>query len=262
MEHQTTGTAAHPDWFSAFFVPFLHRNNAIAVFPNYRLVPEHTGDDILEDMADFWTWFRSSLPAYVTSKEPLIELDFDRVLVAGDSAGGWCALQSILTLPQSTFKACLVQYPITNAFPTSPNDTPFGQAIPPKEELDKFIADIIPGTVISSAIPPARPWMAAMLRAHRRWGEVFGTGKHLMPDTRLDDAKFFAPTYIIHGKDDTIVPVKWSHAFVEKAKGLFPETQFTIVTPPGDHGFDIEIYEEDEPWLQELLKDVEKDWLA
>jgi pimeloyl-ACP methyl ester carboxylesterase len=225
-------------------------------------MPEHTGDDILEDIADFWTWFRSSLPAYVASKHPSVELDFDKVLVAGDSAGSWCALQSVLTQPQSTIKACLVQYPVTNAFPTSPDDKPFGQSIPPKEVLDEFLTNIVPGTVISSATPPARPWMSAMLRAHERWGERFGTAKHLMPDTAIEDAKFFVPTYIIHGKDDTVVPVKWTHAFVDKAQKIFPDTLFKLVTPPGDHGFDIGMYEEDEEWLVELLKKVEGDWLA
>ncbi|KAF2855265.1 alpha/beta-hydrolase, partial [Plenodomus tracheiphilus IPT5] len=258
----TAGTAAYPDWFSAFFVPFLHRNNAIAILPNYRLAPEHNGDEILEDIADFWTWFRSSLPAFVASNQPTIQLNFAKVLVSGESAGGWCALQSVLSEPQSTFKACLVQYPVTNAFPTSPDDILFGQAIPPREVLDKFLADIVPGTVISSATPPARDWVSPMLRAHGRWAEFFGRGKHLMPDTRLDDAKFFVPTYIIHGENDTNVSVKWTHTFVEKARNLFPETRFALVTPPGDHGFDAEIYEEEEPWLGELLKEVEHDWLV
>ena len=260
--HQTAGTAAYPDWFSAFFVPFLHRNNAIAVFPNYRLAPEHTGDDILEDIADFWSWLRSLLPAYLASKQPSVEVDHSKILVAGDSAGGWCALQSVLSLPQGTLKACLVQYPVTNAFPTSPDHKPFGQAIPPKEVLEDFLAGIVPGSIISSATPPARNWVSAMLRAHGRWGEFFGTEKHIMPDTRIEDAKFFVPTYIIHGKDDSIVPVKWSQVFVDKAKQLFPNVQLKLVTPPGDHGFDIELYEEDEPWLKQLLKEAEDDWLA
>ncbi|KAH7134942.1 Alpha/Beta hydrolase protein [Dendryphion nanum] len=258
----TTGTAAYPDWFSAWLIPFLHRNHAITILPNYRLAPEHTGNDILEDITDFWTWFQYCLPDYVASKHPSIELDFSKVLVSGDSAGSWCALQSVLSLPQSTLKACLIQYPVVNAFPTSPDDTPFGESIPPKVVLDEFLASIVPGTIISGATPPARSWMSAMMRAHGRWNELFGSGKHIMPDTRIEDAEFFIPTYIIHGKDDSVVPVKWTHSFVEKAKRLFPETRFELVTPPGDHGFDESIYENDEPWLKNLLKGVEEDWLA
>jgi len=243
-------------------VPFLHRNKAIAVLPNYRLAPEHTGNDILEDVADFWTWLRSSLSDYIASKEKAMHPDLSKVLVTGDSAGGWCALQSILSQPQFTFTACLLQYPVTNAFPTSPDYIVFGEAIPRSEVLDEFLAGIVPGTIISSVTPPARDWVSAMLRAYGRWGEFFGKDKHLMPDTRLDDAKFFVSTYIVHGRDDTVVHVKWSHAFVEKVKRLFPETRLKLVTPPGEHGFDAEMYEEDEPWLRDLLKEVEKDWLA
>jgi fermentation-respiration switch protein FrsA (DUF1100 family) len=217
---------------------------------------------MLQDLDDFWTWFRNSLPTYVVSKEPSIELDFSKVLVHGDSAGGWCALQSILSQPQSTFKACLLEYPVTNAIPTSPDDILCGEAIPPKEVLDEFLAGMVPGTITSSVIPPDRGAIAPMLRAYGRWEEFFGKGKHLMPDTRLENANFFVPTYIIHGKDDTNVPVKWTQAFVDKAKKLFPETRFMLVTPPGDHGFCGEMYEEDEPWLGDLLKEVEKDWLA
>jgi fermentation-respiration switch protein FrsA (DUF1100 family) len=121
---------------------------------------------------------------------------------------------------------------------------------------------MVPGAVISAARPPARDAVAPMLRAHGRWGEFFGTGKHLMPDTRIEDADFFVPTYVLHGRDDTNVPLKWTEKFVARARELFPEVGFELATPPGDHGFDGDVYEEDEAWLEELLKGVERDWLA
>lgn len=83
-----------------------------------------------------------------------------------------------------------------------------------------------------------------------------------MPDTRIEEAKFFVPTYILHGRDDSNVPVEETEKFVEKARRLFPETRFEVAIQPGDHGFEGQIYEEDEPWLKELLSGVEKDWLA
>lgn len=101
-----------------------------------------------------------------------------------------------------------------------------------------------------------------MLRAYGRWAEFFGEGDYLWPLTRLESAEYFVPTYIIHGKDDTNVPVEWSHEFVEKARKKFPEGKFEIVTPPGDHGFDTEIYEEDEEWLGEIMDKVRADWLS
>ena len=251
----------YPEWFSAYMVHFLIRNNAIAVFPNYRLTPEHTGDDILEDIASLGTWLTSSLSAYVKSKEPSVEPDLSRVLVAGDSAGGWMSLQSVLSLPENTFRACFIQYPMVSNCTLSPDAITMGQPIAPKEELDGFLASIKPGTIISAATPPARMGVMTMLQAHGRWGEFFGTGPHLMPYTRIESAKFFVPLYVLHGKDDTLVPVKETEKFVERARQLFPETRIELATPPGEHGFDDSIYEEDEPWLAELIKGVEKSWL-
>lgn len=80
-----------------------------------------------------------------------------------------------------------------------------------------------------------------------------------MPDTRIEEAKFLVPMYIVHGRDDTIVHVKWSNVFIEKAKTLFTEAKLKLLTQPGDHGFDAEIYEENEIWLKDLLKEVEED---
>jgi len=53
---QVSGTWDYPNWFANWLVPLVHRNSAIAVLPNYRLIPEHTGNDIQSDLASFWTW--------------------------------------------------------------------------------------------------------------------------------------------------------------------------------------------------------------
>ncbi|KAJ4345308.1 uncharacterized protein N0V89_011438 [Didymosphaeria variabile] len=229
----TAGTAVYAPWFAGYLVPFLLRNNAIAILPNYRLVPEHTGDDILEDIRDFNTWLTSSLPTYLASKAPSIEPDLSSILISGESAGAWPALQSVLELPRSTYKACLLAYPVLSTIPTHPDDIIMGESIPSNEVLEDFLAGIIPGTIISAARPPARDAVAPMLRAHGRWGEFFGTGKHLMPDTRIEDAKFFVPTYILHGRDDTNVPVTETERFVQRARELFPKVRFELETPPG-----------------------------
>jgi acetyl esterase/lipase len=243
-------------------IPLIIRNNAIAVLPNYRLVPEHSGDDILADISDFWMWTRNALPEYISSKNSSVTLDLSRILVSGDSAGAWCALQSVFTQPKHTFKACLLQYPVLCAIKTSPDELCCGEPIPPKEVLEKELAAIVPGTIVSGVTPPARDWTAPMLRAYGRWAEFFGEGDYLWPLTRLDSAEYLVPTYIIHGKDDTNVPVEWSHKFVEKARKKFPEEKFEIVTPPGDHGFDVDLCEEDEEWLGEMMGKVREEWLT
>ncbi|KAH7379131.1 Alpha/Beta hydrolase protein [Phaeosphaeria sp. MPI-PUGE-AT-0046c] len=262
LDDKSTGTAAYPDWFAGYYVPFLHRNSAISILPNYRLIPEHSGDDILADLSSFWTWLRDAFPAYLASQNPSITPDLSRVLVSGESAGGWCALQSVLTQPASTFRACFTQYPVVNAFPMSPDDKVCGEDVPPESELDQLLAAIKPGTVLSAVTPPARDSLSVMLRAYKRWDEFFGTGKYIMPLSAIEDAEVFVPTFILHGKDDTNVPVEYTVELVEKARTRFPEVKVELATPPGDHGFDGDVYEEDEEWLRDMLRGVEGEWLG
>lgn len=120
-----------------------------------------------------------------------------------------------------------------------------GEKVPPKEVQDEFLASRVPGTIIRSATPPARGWVSAMLHAYGRWGEFVGRDRHLMPDTGIEEAQFLV--------------AKWTNAFIQKAKALFPGTILKFITQPGDHGFDAEIYEENEIWLKDLLKEVEED---
>ena len=156
----------------------------------------------------------------------------------------------------------MIQYPVLSTIDTKPDDIIGGEALPPRKLIDDFLANLVPGSIISGATPPERDFVAPLLRAYGLWGKYFGEGKHLMPNTRIEDAEFFIPTHIMHGRGDTNVPVEGSRKFVERGRELFPGVRFEIVTPEGDHGFDGRIYEEDEEWLAEFLKGVEEDWLA
>ena len=84
--------------FSDWLLSFVTSKNAILVLPDYRLLPTATGLDILEDLRDFYTWLfkpgnlQSHLPDGVTA-------DLDHILVGGESAGGYLALQSALQSP-------------------------------------------------------------------------------------------------------------------------------------------------------------------
>ncbi|KAF2478202.1 alpha/beta-hydrolase [Lindgomyces ingoldianus] len=258
-----TGTALFPDWFAAFFVPFIHRNCAITIMPNYRLLPEHSGKDILEDLSDFWTWFQTSFPTYLSSKDPTISPDFNHLLVTGESAGGYLVFQSALTTPKNFIKACIAQYPMTNTPCLSKGSIPtiFGP-LPPPSLIDDHLSTITPGTTITSAIPPTRIPLSFALFAHGRYEEFFGKGKELWPITAVEGAAFFPPSFIIHGTEDEAVSVEDSKAFVEKVESVVEGAEMRLATRPGNHGFDVQLREEDEGWLKEGLAWVEVAWLA
>jgi acetyl esterase/lipase len=91
----------------------VQSQGAILVCPDYRLLPEATGLDILSDIDSFWSWFSANLESELTSHfNPILRPDFDRILVTGDSAGGFCAIQSILRHPELSVKAVIMPYPM------------------------------------------------------------------------------------------------------------------------------------------------------
>lgn len=61
-------------------------NSAIIVSPDYRMMPEATGLDIMKDLDDCWEWIYCSLPQHLKGG---VEVDFDKILIEGGSAGSW-----------------------------------------------------------------------------------------------------------------------------------------------------------------------------
>lgn len=233
--------------------------------PNYRLVPEHTGADIISDLSDFWKWFDSgAVSTYLSSahSELSLELETERLLVTGDSAGGYMALMSALTQPEGKIRAVLAQYPMTNYLRGEVSDTFFGVPTPKAEIIQQHIDAIVPGAVVSSAIPPARSGLSYALGAYKKYLDFFGHDAKLWPVNRLEDATTMPPTWIIHGDADSAVDVKDSQEFVKKWTDREVRGEVKLSLLPGkEHGFDIESKEDEEEWLREGLEWVEGKWL-
>ncbi|KAH8641103.1 alpha/beta-hydrolase [Alternaria alternata] len=260
-----TGDCLFPGWFSAYFVPFIHRNNAIVVAPNYRFVPEHSGADILEDLSDFWTWFnKGSVSDFLAShrKGGGIELDYEKTLVSGESAGGYMALMSGLTQPRGSIKAILAEFPMTNYLRIEKSDMYFDAPSPPESELAEHISTIKSGVVVSSGWPPARLSLNYLLAAYGHYLTYFGKDEKMWPIGLIEDKKWLPPTWVVHGDVDSAVSVEDSKKFVEKCKALGDNIEVQLEIRPGqEHGFTIPIKEDEEPWLKEGLAWVEGKWL-
>lgn len=57
--------------------------------PNYRLLPEASGNDMMEDMDDFWRWLQSPLFTGIinNASSGCLSPDINRILLVGESAG-------------------------------------------------------------------------------------------------------------------------------------------------------------------------------
>lgn len=268
------GEAMHAPWFANWVVSMALRNNAIIIAPNYRLIPEHNGHDIMDDLRDFWKWYDEKLDDFVESREPGLELDKGQLLVGGDSAGGLMAIQSALVTDigrEGRIKAMVCQYPMTNKLERKLEETFKDIPSPKSTYIDEHVASVKPDTVISSITPPIedlptpRIQLSYALAVHGRWLEFYGTDKELLPITAIEGATRFPPTLILHGKQDTIVNIDDSRLFVKRAGDVLGEDlrrELRLVEADGDHGFDMEFKEENTPWLTEEVKWLEEKWLS
>ncbi|KAF3010842.1 hypothetical protein E8E13_008872 [Curvularia kusanoi] len=258
-----TGDCLFKPWFASFFVPFIHRTKAIVVLPNYRLIPEHSGADILSDLADFWNWLKSDdgLTSYLASQALDIGLDFDHVMASGESAGGYMALMSGLLQPKGSIRAVLAQYPMTDRLRAEPSELFFGVPTPPASVVDEHMRTVKPGVVVSSATPPERAGLSYALSAFGRYLEFFGSDKEMWPVYLVDEKKWLPPTWIVHGDADQAVSIEDCRAFVAKCKAIGGLEVKLEVLEGEDHGFDVELKEDEVPWLKNGLEWVQKKWL-
>ena len=229
------------------------------VAPDYRLMPESTGLDIMEDLSDFWKWVRGGeLQKHLDSFKPGVEADLSKIIAYGESAGGTLAIRSGFTQP--TFvKALIGTYPAIDL--GAKCDKPIlGAPTIPHEALESHLKAMVPGKIVTSAFPPERMHLSLSMVQQGRLQDFFGQDESLFTTKvmeKLDDVPFML---IMHGRDDTAVPVQGSYDFEEVARKKFGSGKVELVVEPGEHGFD-GTATLNTPWLKQGLEKVTKLWL-
>lgn len=253
------------------------RHNAIIASANYRFLPEVTGLDILDDVDDFWTWLHSKdLAELLKSQQELtLELDLDRIITAGDSAGGLLSVYLVLSHPDE-LRAGTAAYPALGWDNPPLLPTKRSAFIPPVPAsfIDEYIANIKPGQVASSDLDLRRVQISQALTAHQasfkfyiRDSETSPTRDRLYQLARLEKPDARMPRgglVIFHGVDDDLVLPQASERFVAKAKEALEGRQggdkIVLALRPGPHGFDVNSSIKEE-WVSEALKTAVETWL-
>ncbi|KAK0948056.1 hypothetical protein LTR29_000580 [Friedmanniomyces endolithicus] len=251
------------------------QHGAVVITVDYRLLPEAKGIEILNDVKAFYAWLAK--PGTLTSLLPAgVEMDIDNLLVTGESAGGYLAFMSALIAPKA-IKAVVMHYPMldlraphyTQAYTKHIFDPPVPQI--PKAVLDGFLANLKGNEVVASAVPLARVPLAMSMVQQGRFEELFGSERSLYPIDVLDDgvvseSSRLPAMWILHGKQDTAVPVEGTHKFVEKLREKVPGVQLHVTIEDGEHGFDNHAAGSGEAatletaWVKEGVEFVEKFW--
>lgn len=291
---QIAGQREFQPWFSAWSLELALKHNVVIVNPDYRLLPEASGEDILDDLDDFWKWLERDLGNALEDRESYRDLtvDLNKILIYGDSAGGYLSVQTALSHYDPSSKAAIPRiraiisaYPmldLRSKFWTTDYEKPmFGNAQIPEAFIEQFISSISSTpAVISNAgvIDSPRMQLAIALGQHGRFLEVLGTDRNptpgkrrIHPEDRIIDGRILPPALFLHGKDDSAVPVTGTKTFVEllrKHKSIEGLTQgngedevLKLVLEPGEHGFDGELGMNDTEWMKDSIVFIEKHWL-
>ncbi|KAJ1555933.1 hypothetical protein HK405_010328 [Cladochytrium tenue] len=318
---RVAGAALYPD---AAFPPWLLalalQQDAVIVAPNYRLLPESSGADVLEDLRDFWRWVAAapdreeeveaaaeeggtgihrdrrhrlpsqSLRAHVIAAHPNAQLDLTRVVAVGQSAGGYLALQSALTVGRwfradsdttttTTTREFTGLRAVIAAYPGGVDPDAVGRAfVIPNAAARAAAAAAVErhlqlrpnGVVVSEVVSPERRrLLGALVRSGlymRHAGARDNAEVWLLNRIQQQQQSGYArplqlppPQLILHGEDDSVVPVGSSVKYVEEANKLWGPGVVDLVVRPGEHGFDIKLGL-DEEWLREKLDKFVQLW--
>ncbi|KAJ5301612.1 hypothetical protein N7508_006475 [Penicillium antarcticum] len=268
------GDSIYADWFPKWVLELAEAHNAVIVSPNYRLLPEATGVQILEDVDDFWTWLHSEALTKILSPHQ-IDLDLDRVLAAGDSAGGILSIYLTLSYPDQ-LRAGTAAYPQLSWDPPAlfPSSVCPENAEVPSSFIDEYLTSLPPGYVESSDLEVRRATLQFAISCHRRGPKFYTRGSEGSPHReklfalqRLDHPDTKLPRgglAIIHGTDDDDVLADVSDRFVSKAKVTLQGKQgvdnLVLCLRPGGHGFDVDTSFK-EKWLVDALRAALDTWL-
>ncbi|OQE32312.1 hypothetical protein PENSTE_c001G00299 [Penicillium steckii] len=257
-----------PTWLSELALKY----GAIIISPNYRLMPEATSTEIFQDVEDFWAWIHgSALSDILKSHSTPTEIDIDRIMTVGGSAGGTLSLYLALAYP-TKIRSAVAAYPGTDLASvayTQPRDGPvWGQNVP-ESALHDIMNTAKIGTPVSSIVSPERSAFMVACIEHGHLGRLYAIGSEntprevLSPIARLEKSGGRVPQgglVIIQGLQDTVIPMAETEKFVAQARELTSADDILFVARDGEHGFDLNSKLED-AWLQQTLKRAIKAWL-
>lgn len=139
----------------------------------------------------------------------------------------------------------------------------------PDAIVDEFLRTSSGMFPITEADPPSRLEFALAAVQTGRYQQILGNDPELFPLERIrktglpprtsGSGSVFPPTFILHGQEDSAVPVSGTQTFVRLLKEADRTVQLHVAIRPGDHGFDATATL-DEPWLKQGLDFIASAW--
>lgn len=154
-------------------------------------MPPANASDILSDVEDLWQWVHDGLPQVLSARAPEIEVDLDKILVEGNSAGGFCAAHLAMDHPTS-IRAAILVYPMLDCMHipwTGERVKALGlDPIFTGQALDDEIERIGRAGSVSARYEDSIPFMVSFLEGNKFAG-MFGDNEEHNPSDKVKKMK-------------------------------------------------------------------------
>ncbi|KAK6827595.1 hypothetical protein PG987_010936 [Apiospora arundinis] len=245
------GNRLYEPWWPSWLLELAHSQGAMIIAPDYRLLPEATGADMVDDMHEFWTWMLDELPLIAEQESWSLRPDPSRIICAGHSAGGTFALLSALERPDAQIKAVLSLYAaLDDSVPELKMSRPrkiLGAWPPPPRQAEAAIRSYLKqtrGTVRTDGDPVEMWELVTCIMQQGRLPRMLTQ----RPDPRLNAIATIAkyrrspPIWLIHGENDS-VPSETSSQGPQDLAGLGGDSLTAVNFMGACHeaGLDIDI---------------------
>lgn len=229
----------------------------VFVTPDYRLIPETTGHDCVQDAVDAYQWVLDSLSNHLS-------INAGPVILAGSSAGGYLALAAACSASRKP-AAVLSIYGMLNPIDerylkkgTNIFNQPLEDTAPALSQLDtarKGHLQVLSGYPATGPGPNSRSSLIAALHIEAIYPDFLTGIEGLAENVRLKGvdaippsarnlfpitfglAPQYPPVILFHGKNDSAVPYTLSKEALAKLKQQEVEV-YAEFPDDAEHGFD------------------------
>lgn len=209
-----TGDRMYEPWWPRWIIQFAQSQGAMIISPDFRLMPEASPSDVMDDVASFWAWYTRKLPKIAASESWDVRPDVKRTICAGQSSGALIGVHSALEHQDVQIKAVLALYgalyfdlPLLNM----PKPRIIGGSKPPApRQAEAMIRSYITQNKEKTRTSgnPTDDWELVMAMVQQGWLARMAKRN---PDSRLDVVanlrakQVLPPTWVVQGEQDSIV---------------------------------------------------------
>lgn len=177
--------------------------------PDYRLRPEATFAEIVDDIRDFWVWVEDHLATALAAASPPAEPDLKNIALTGESAGGHLAAETaLLGMTRNRLRIVIPMYPaldMTEVLEHTKRNIPQR----PVSILEDYLANS-QQKVLTRTRNGVRMDLAFSMMQNDRLVDTSSPNAYLDPLLSLESAGPQPPYLLAHGKTDTSVSTKAS----------------------------------------------------